>query len=108
MLIVVGSFLEPTNSILIVEKDDESTISFISVHLMVSAFTYIKIGYIVGVESHMRATSLAVRGYTKYRLGGAHLFSGAPDPKRDFGKVICPRKKKKSTNPPPPFASPAL
>ena len=30
-----------------------------------------------------------------YRLGGAHLFSGAPDPKRDFGQVICSRKKRK-------------
>ena len=30
-----------------------------------------------------------------YRLGGAHLFSGAPDPKRDFGQDICSRKKRK-------------
>ena len=29
-------------------------------------YTYIKIGYIIGVESHMHATSSAVRGYTLY------------------------------------------
>jgi len=30
-----------------------------------------------------------------YRLGGVHLFSGVPGPKRDFRQVICSRKKRK-------------
>ena len=41
---------------------------FSSFHQNLHMYTYIKIGYFIGVESHMRATSWAVRGYTLYGL----------------------------------------